>query len=142
MRITRMASGFLVLSSAVGLPVAAALLGPQLTALNAAETSTGGSVAPVSAEAADQTGLKKGTTTIDKKSPADGSKELLATAKLEGCKSQFKLADLNGDGVLDQKEVEHYNSSIRSDKQPVLPDDDRLNEAVFIAACGAVGAHE
>jgi hypothetical protein len=137
-----MASGFLVLSSAVGLPVAAALLGPQLTALHAAETSTGGSVAPVSAEAADQTGLKKGTTTIDKKSPADGSKELLATAKLEGCKSQFKLADQNGDGLLDQSEIAHYNSSIEHENQAPLPENDRLNEADFIAACSAVGARE
>ena len=142
MRITPMAVGFFVLSSAVGLPIAAALLAPQLTALHAAETSTAGSVAPVSAEAADQTGLKKGTTTIDKKSPADGSKELLATAKLEGCKSQFNLADQNGDGLIDQSELAHYNSSIRHEDQPVLTDGDRLNEADFIAACSAIGARE
>jgi hypothetical protein len=126
MRFTPTIAGLLVLSA----------LAPQV--LQAAESSNAGAV---STEAADQTGLNKGTKIIEK-SPIDGSKLQLETAKLEGCKFQFKLADLNGDGVLDQKEIEHYNSSIRSEKQPVLPDDDRLNEAGFIAACGAVGAHE
>lgn len=142
MRITPIAAGLLALSSAVGL----ALLAPELTlprAAQAAENSNAtGGVAAVSAEAADQTGLKTGTTTIGTKSPADGSKQRLATAKLEGCKSQFGLADLNGDGVLDQSEIAHYNSSIRAGNQPILTDGDRLNEAGFIAACSTVGAHE
>ncbi len=126
MRFTPTITGLLVLSA----------LAPQV--LQAAESSNEGGV---STEAADQTGLNKGTKIIEK-SPIDGSKLQLETAKLAGCKSQFKLSDLNGDGVLDQKEIEHYNSSIRSEKQPVLPGDDRLNEEGFIAACGAVGAHE
>jgi hypothetical protein len=71
----------------------------------------------VSAEAADQTGY-----------PADGSKQRLATARLGGCESQFKLADLNGDGVLDAGETKYYNSSIRSEKQPVTSEDVRLDE--------------
>src|ERR1700694_4388125 len=84
MRITPMAAGFIVISSAVGLTIAMPLLAPQLTALQAAEaTNAGGSVTPVSAEAADQTGLKTGTIAIETKSPADGSKQRLATAKLE-----------------------------------------------------------
>ncbi len=141
MGITPMASGFLTLSSVVGLTIGAALLPWQLTTLQAAETSTGESAAPVSAEAADQAGLKKGTTVVDKKNP-DGSREQLATAKLEGCKSQFKLADQNGDGLLDQSEIAHYNSSIEHENQAPLPENDRLNEATFIAACSAIGAHE
>jgi hypothetical protein len=80
--------------------------------------------------------------TLEKKRPSDGSKEQLATAKLEACKSQFKLADRNGDGVLDESEIALFNSSIRHEDQPVLPDGDRLNEAGFIAACSAIGAHE
>ena len=126
MRLTPTVTALLVLSSLV----------PQV--LQAAESGNEGIV---STEAADQTGLNKGTKIIEK-SPIDGSKLQLDTAKLEACKAQFKLADLNGDGVLDRREIEHYNSSIRSEKQPVLPNGDRLNEAGFIAACGAVGAHE
>jgi hypothetical protein len=95
-----------------------------------------------SVEAAAQTGLQKDTTATEQNSPADGSKQRIAMSKLETCKSQFKLADLDGDGVLDQTEIAHYNSSIRSEKQPILPDGDRLNEAGFIAACSSSSAHE
>ena len=146
MRITPIAVGLLAFSTAIGITIGMTLLAPQLTALEAAQAAESsdvvGNVTPVSAEAADQTGLKKGTTAIETSSPAGGSKQRLVTAKLEGCKSQFKLADLNGDGVLDDGEIAHYNSSIRSEKQPVLPDGDRLTEAGFIAACGSASAHE
>ena len=140
MRITPIATGLLVLVSLSGVM----LLAPQRSVLRAAESSdAAGSVAPASSESvADQTGLKKGTTSIDKNSPVDGAKERLATAKLEGCKSQFGLADVNGDGVLDAREIANYNSTIRSERQPPLPDIDRLTETDFIAACGAVTAHE
>jgi hypothetical protein len=138
MRITVISAGLLVFSTAIG-------IAPGMTVLRvaqAAESSNAGGGVPVSAEAADQTGLKKGTTVIETNSPADGSKQHLASAKLEGCKSQFKLADQNGDGVLDAGEIAHYNSSIRSEKQPALPESGRFNEAGFIAACSTIGAHE
>ena len=138
MRITPVAAGLFVLSTAIG--IAAGIM--ELQAGQAAEASNADASVPVSAEAADQTGLKKGTTTIETKNPADGSKQRLATAKLGGCKSQFKLADLNGDGILDAGEAKHYNSSIRSEKQPVISEDARFDEAGFIAACSTVGAHE
>jgi hypothetical protein len=138
MRITPTIAGLLVLSGTIGV----SSLVPQWTALRAAEGGEAvASSAAVSIEAADQTGLQKDAT-IKKNSPADGSKQRVALSKLESCKSQFKLADLNGDGVLDQTEIAHYDSSIRSEGQPLLPDGDRLNEAGFIAACSAVSAHE
>lgn len=140
-----MGAVFLGLSNAVGLTIGIALLVPQLTALQAvqaAESSDAGSTIPVSDEAADQTGLKKGTTAIEATSPLDGSKQRLATAKLERCTSQFGLADLNGDGVLDAWEIARYNSAIRSERQPILEDSERLNQAGFIAACSAISAHE
>ena len=138
MRITSIAAGLLVLSTAIGIAAGVSLL----RAAQATEGSNDDGIVPVSAEAADQTGLKQGTTTIATNNPADGSKQRFATAKLGGCKSQFKLADLNGDGVLDAGETKHYNSSIRSDKQPVIPEDARLDEGGFIAACSTVAAHE
>jgi hypothetical protein len=138
MRITSIAAGLLVLSTAIGIAAGMAVL----RAARAAEGSNDAGSVLASAEAADQTGLKQGTTTIETNNPADGSKQRLATARLGGCKSQFKLADLNGDGVLDAGETKHYNSSIRSDKQPVVPEDARLDERGFIAACSTVSAHE
>jgi hypothetical protein len=138
MRITPTIAGLLVLSGTI---VVSSLV-PQWTVLRAAESGEAvASSAAVSIEAADQTGLQKDAT-IEKNSPADGSKQRVALSKLESCKSQFKLADLNGDGVLDQTEIAHYDSSIRSEKQPILPDGDRLDETSFIAACSAVSAHE
>ena len=62
--------------------------------------------------------------------------------RLSGCKSQWGLADLNGDGVLDAREVAHYNSALRSAAQAPLSDDDRPTEMGFIAECAATTAHE
>jgi hypothetical protein len=135
MRITPIIAGLLVLSGTIG----GTSLVLQRTALQAAE---GSNADGISSEAADQTGLNKGTTTIEKKNPTDGSKEQLAIAKLEGCKSQFKLADLDGDGLLDTGDVAYYNSSIRSEQQPALPESGRLTEAGFIASCSSVSEHE
>jgi hypothetical protein len=137
MRITPTIAGLLVLSGTT----AVSSLVPQWTVLWAAESGEAVASSAVSIDAADQPGLQKDAT-IEKNSPADGSKQRIAMSKLESCKSQFKLADLNGDGVLDQTEIAHYDSSIRSEGQPLLPDGDRLNEAGFITACSAVSAHE
>jgi hypothetical protein len=72
--------------------------------------------------------------------PADASTE--SARSLNGCKSQWRLADLNGDGVLDAREVAHYNSALRSAAQAPLSDDDRPNEMGFIAECTATTTHE
>ena len=61
---------------------------------------------------------------------------------LSGCKSQWRLADLNGDGVLDAREVAHYNSALRSAAQAPLSDADRPTEMGFIAECTTTTAHE
>ena len=61
---------------------------------------------------------------------------------LTRCKLQWRLADLNGDGVLDAGEVAHYNSALRSSAQAPLSDNDRPSEMVFIAECTATTAHE
>ena len=137
MRIAPTIAGSLVLSGTI----AVSSLVTQWPVLRAAENGEAVASSGVSIEAADQTELQKNAT-IEKNSPTDGSKQRIAISKLESCKSQFKLADLNGDGVLDQTEIAHYDSSIRSEGQPLLPDGDRLNEAGFIAACSAVSAHE
>jgi hypothetical protein len=121
----------------------AILIAPQLAAVQVAQagkTNNAGSVATVSAEAAEQTGLIRDTTVIE--TNGHGWKQRLATSKIAGCKSQFKLADLDRDGVLDQSEIAYYNSSIRSAKQPVLRDGGRPNQAEFIADCSSVSAHE
>jgi hypothetical protein len=146
MRIAPIVVRLLLSSAAIAITIGMTPLAPRVPALGAAQAAqssdAGSGATTVTAEAADQTGLKQGTTAIETNSPADGSKQRLVTAKLEGCKSQFKLADLNGDGVVDAGEIAHYNSSIRSEKQPALPDGDRFNEAGFIAACSSASAHE
>src|SRR5262249_11575103 len=63
-------------------------------------------------------------------------------ARLNVCKSQWGLADLNGDGVLTPKEIAHYNSAIRAQGQPALPATDRLNKTGFVAECSAVNVRE
>jgi hypothetical protein len=63
-------------------------------------------------------------------------------AKVDMCKSQFKAADLNGDGVLDAGEIAHYNSAIRVSEQPSLADSQRLNESGFIKMCAVGTDHE
>jgi uncharacterized protein YraI len=58
------------------------------------------------------------------------------------CESQWGLADLNGDGVLDAAEIAHYNSVIRLKGQTVLGSADRLSERGFDEECNARGARE
>ena len=65
-----------------------------------------------------------------------------AGASSEGCESQWGLADLNGDGVLDAAEVAHYNSNIRLNGQTVLSAEDRPNERAFDEECNARRARE
>jgi hypothetical protein len=63
-------------------------------------------------------------------------------ARIKECKLQWKAADTNGDGVLDASEIARYNATIRTPKQAVLPDNARLTEEGFMAACSAAGSHE
>ena len=62
--------------------------------------------------------------------------------RYKSCKSQWALADLDGDGVLSPAEVAHYNSAVRSPLQPALEDIDRVTEQNFMVDCTTLGARE
>src|ERR1700687_677697 len=102
MRIAPTIAGSLVLSGTI----AVSSLVPQWTVLRAAENGEAVASSGGSNESAGQTELKRNAT-IKKNSPAVGWKQRIEMSKLETCKSQFKLEDLNGDGVLDQPEIPH-----------------------------------
>jgi hypothetical protein len=58
------------------------------------------------------------------------------------CKSQWALADLNGDGFLNAAEVAHYNSAVKSPEQAALADVDRVTQQDFITDCTATSVRE
>lgn len=58
------------------------------------------------------------------------------------CKSQWTMIDTNGDGLVDDGEVQRYNDSVRAENQPVLADTDRLTETDFMKSCLTLAAHE
>ena len=55
-------------------------------------------------------------------------------ARLKECKLQWTAANANGDGVLDASEIARYNTTIRTAKQAVLPENARLTEDGCLAA--------
>src|SRR5262249_18430400 len=61
---------------------------------------------------------------------------------METCESQWGVADLNGDGVLSADEIAHYNSSVRSAKQPDLVETMGLAKKGFLAECAEISVRE
>jgi hypothetical protein len=72
----------------------------------------------------------------------DGQKQHLSTDALEKCRGRWVLADLDRDGVVAGSEVSQYNSHVRTDAQPMLPEGARLNKADFLNTCSATDVHE
>jgi hypothetical protein len=76
------------------------------------------------------------------KRSSDGKKEHISTTALDKCQGQWNQADSDRDGVVSGDEIANYNTHVRSEKQPLLPEGSRLDKADFLAACSSTDVHE